>query len=147
VPQEIADLLAPEHKREGVHLISQFIRTQYSGPIPPAREMVAYEQALPGSANRIMSMAEKEQNHRHGLEVKEANREFSIKRWGQILAMFALLVLVGLVIFFVVEGHAREGAVLGGGVIVLVVASFLGPGVVRHLSRRRSGEADDDDGE
>ena len=33
----------------------------YSGPIPPAEEFARYEEVLPGSADRLISMAEREQ--------------------------------------------------------------------------------------
>lgn len=34
---------------------------RYSGPIPPAEEIARYEEVLPGSADRLLSMAEREQ--------------------------------------------------------------------------------------
>ena len=34
---------------------------RYSGPIPPAEEFAHYEEVLPGSADRLLSMAEREQ--------------------------------------------------------------------------------------
>lgn len=37
---------------------------RFSGPIPPRSSFEGYERILPGAANRILSMAEKEQNHR-----------------------------------------------------------------------------------
>lgn len=36
----------------------------FSGPLPPASELNAYEEALPGLAERIVAMAEKEQDAR-----------------------------------------------------------------------------------
>ena len=35
----------------------------YSGPIPPAEEFARYEAVLPGSADRLISMAEREQTN------------------------------------------------------------------------------------
>ena len=42
----------------------------YVGPLPPASEMEGYERTLEGSANRIISVFENEQRHRHGVENK-----------------------------------------------------------------------------
>ncbi len=43
----------------------------YAGPLPPASELNAYEQILPGAAERILAMTEKEQSHRHQSEDSE----------------------------------------------------------------------------
>ena len=37
--------------------------TRYSGPIPPAEEFARYEEIYPGSADRLFSMAEREQSN------------------------------------------------------------------------------------
>ncbi|MEE9382008.1 MAG: DUF2335 domain-containing protein [Nannocystaceae bacterium] len=38
---------------------------QFSGPLPPATELAAYNKVLPGAAERIVVMAEREQKNRH----------------------------------------------------------------------------------
>lgn len=38
--------------------------TAFSGPLPPPQVLAQYESILPGSANRILSMAEKQSEHR-----------------------------------------------------------------------------------
>lgn len=40
----------------------------YSAPIPPSSEFAGYEQVLPGSANRILVMAENQSKHRFLVE-------------------------------------------------------------------------------
>ena len=40
---------------------------QYSGPIPHPKIISGYEEILPGAADRILSMAEKESQHRHDI--------------------------------------------------------------------------------
>jgi uncharacterized membrane protein len=44
------------------------ISTSYSGPIPSSSELNRYEKILPGAADRIITMAEKQSNHRHEIE-------------------------------------------------------------------------------
>ncbi|MDR1100263.1 MAG: DUF2335 domain-containing protein [Treponema sp.] len=39
----------------------------YSGPLPTSREFQGYEQVLPGAADRILAIAEKESEHRHDI--------------------------------------------------------------------------------
>lgn len=43
------------------HEITLSREVRYSGPIPPAEEFSRYEEVLPGSADRLISMAEREQ--------------------------------------------------------------------------------------
>jgi len=40
----------------------------FAGPLPPPYIMQGYENILPGSADRILKMAEGEQSHRHAME-------------------------------------------------------------------------------
>jgi uncharacterized membrane protein len=81
----------------------------WSGPLPPAEQIRAYEEVLPGSANRILSMAEGQQAHRHELEkltIKEAtNRSWWGLRLGFVLAV--MIIAVGAAAIF--TGHTPEG--------------------------------------
>lgn len=47
-----------------------------------------YEQALPGCAERIVAMAEREQQHRHALEQADFSTRSNLARWGQRMAFF-----------------------------------------------------------
>lgn len=58
----------------------------FRGPIPPPQIMKGYEEVLPGSADRIMKMAEYEQNHRHYLEKKGLGFAVFSDALGKILA-------------------------------------------------------------
>lgn len=57
-PEEVLDAL-PERVRDSVVEAAWF-----SGPLPPPTMYGEYERTLPGSAERILVMAEKEQDHR-----------------------------------------------------------------------------------
>ena len=47
---------------------AEIVAAAFSGPIPPPAMFAQYEDALPGSADRILTQAEKEQDHRHQQE-------------------------------------------------------------------------------
>lgn len=52
----------PEDQDKKHEIISREVReVRYSGPVPPAEEFARYEEVLPGSADRLISMAEREQ--------------------------------------------------------------------------------------
>ena len=55
---------AQNENQEAELTLTHEVRTvrSYSGPIPPAEEFARYEDVFPGSANRLFSMAEREQD-------------------------------------------------------------------------------------
>lgn len=65
------------------------------GPIPSAEALNKYNQVLPGAADRILSMAEKQQDHRHQLEavaVRSRERKgFLGQIFGFVVAMTAII--------------------------------------------------------
>lgn len=46
----------------------EFQQTLYQGPLPAPHDLFQYDQLLPGSADRIIAMAEREQAHRMNIE-------------------------------------------------------------------------------
>jgi uncharacterized membrane protein len=65
----------------------------YSGPLPPAEQIRAYEDVLPGSADRILRMAERQQEHRQELESVTV-REAANRSWWGLRLGFTITVLV-----------------------------------------------------
>lgn len=47
--------------------VAAYSETRFSGPIPPASELQGYANIRPDYADRIIAMAEKEQDNRHCL--------------------------------------------------------------------------------
>jgi len=80
-----------------VHQIQQHVQIR-TGPLPDPETISAYERALPGTADRIIQMAEREQNHRHLSD--------SLERKGRLLSQ-----LVGQVFAFSLGGIGICGGV------------------------------------
>ena len=71
----------------------------YSGPLPPSSEFNGYEHVLPGAAERILAITEREAQHRHVIEEKL----IAISSRGQIFALIVSIFslgAVGLSIYF-----------------------------------------------
>ena len=84
-PRDPADSVPVEPKEAVAVQIQSARRVEFSGPLPHPELFRAYEDTLPGAADRILAMAEGEQDSRHSRE----NR-------GQWMAfLVALLALVG----------------------------------------------------
>jgi uncharacterized membrane protein len=75
---------------------AQITTASYYGPIPPASEMVKYEEACPGLPDRIMTMAEGQLTHRQEIEliaIKTSSRNSTLGVvFAFILAMTTLLI-------------------------------------------------------
>lgn len=95
IPESVWKDIPPEDRKELVFRIVQ-IRESYSGPIPHPRIIKGYEDILPGSANRILSMAEQQQQHRHELEKLVIFSDKRLESWGLVGGFtLATIVLVG----------------------------------------------------
>src|SRR5205823_10846 len=69
-----------------ISMAAKIERASFASPIPPPEYMEAYERITPGSSNRILLMAEKQQDHRHKLEVIVIGGNGARERLGQIFA-------------------------------------------------------------
>lgn len=94
VPYDVTEILSslPEEKR---HIIVGALcaiekSSSFRGPLPPPEILAGYEKILPGASERILSMAEKQQDHRINMEatiVKEQTRQSANGQlWGAVLA-------------------------------------------------------------
>jgi uncharacterized membrane protein len=80
------DVLSPEEQAEAA-----YIAWSYSGPIPLPRVAEGWEDVLPGAADRILSMAEREQGHRHEMSNRALGLFGRGQLFGFVMAMTALL--------------------------------------------------------
>lgn len=80
-------------------VVMQAIKEEFSGPIPPPDIIEKYERIIPGSADRIITMAEKQAAHRQAMEKKMIESE---SRDGLLGIIFAFLLGIGCLIACVV---------------------------------------------
>jgi len=64
---------------------NRVISAQWSGPMPPPSTLREFESVVPGSAERIVRMAELEQSHRHASENAMLNADESVMQRGHWL--------------------------------------------------------------
>jgi uncharacterized membrane protein len=110
---------AEDGGRQGGFVVG--VETSFRGPLPPPAMLNDYNAVLPGLADRIVQMAEKEQSQDHRMQ-----RWYAILRFTGQGAAF-LLALAGLVIggLLINAGHKIEGLVALVGGLVPVVSAFL----------------------
>ena len=118
-----------EREEQIENVVSAIIQRKYSGPIPPPSSLRGYEEVLPGSADRILSMAERQSQHRQDMEKKMVNSESRDSLLG-ILFAFALcsgfLVTAIVTVVMVPEGAgAVSAAVIGASGIGTIIGTFI----------------------
>ena len=94
----------------------------YSGPIPPPAMLRDYEEVLEGSADRLLTMAERESKHRALYE-----------NLGLIFGFVAALALVALSAYVVSLGFAWQSV----GIIIGSIAGTASTFVYSNRSRRQ----------
>lgn len=126
-------LQQPGVPQELVQMTVAAFAASYSGPLPPAEQLRAYEQVLPGSPDRILRMAERQQEHRLALEsitVREAaNRSW----WGLRLGFVITLLVVGVGAAAIFTGRSLAGF----GVILADLAVLAGVFVYGRAEQRK----------
>ena len=108
---------------------------QYSGPLPIPAHLEKYEQVLPGSAERIMAMAEAQSEHRRDLESKALASDITNSRLGLWFAFIIGVIGLGLGFFLMYSGKLIEGGLLGGGTLASLVSVFIYGSRQRRLER------------
>lgn len=118
---EIFDQLPKEQQQVVLRrVLSIRKREMYSGPLPPAEDYDRYEHTLPGAANRILEMAEKQLEHRLNNENKIIDNTIKQTNRGQIFG--ASVSFFGLVISFILGLYGHD--VLAGSIGVTTVISL-----------------------
>ncbi len=97
----------------------------YRGPLPTANELGKYEQTCKGAADRIISMAEKQAEHRQNIEtiaIKAATeRSILGVKYAYRIAIAAFF-LAGFCFYF---DHAVAGGVIFGSTLISIISAFI----------------------
>ena len=96
-----------------------------SGPLPPPAQLAGYETVLPGAAERIMSMAEQQQDHRQGLETKAMDHMAWRSNMGLFTAAGIALAVLAASVVLIATGHDAAGTVLGTFDLVGLTTTFI----------------------
>ena len=109
----------PKDKRDVIYSAFCAIERSYSGPLPPPEAFAKYEQNLPGSMDRILTLTEKQVDHR--IELEKSEEKLDIR--GQIIGA-ALVVLFG-VLSFLLAMFGHENVALGMGVTTVISVAVI----------------------
>lgn len=112
--------------------VSQHKQEFYQGPVPKPEDLQKYEQIQQGFANRLLTMAEKEQEERIKLNNKiiEENTKINIlndnsRKRGQLFAFLSIIAISFLCAYCVYNGSSIDARYIAIGTIVGVVGLFI----------------------
>lgn len=110
----------PSQKQALIHQTAS-----YSGPLPLPQHLEHYDKVLPGAADRIVSMAEREMAHRHSREKGAVKHGIVLSYLGQVFGF--LIAALGLSggIYCILQGNSWGGVGIGGVSLGSLVGIFV----------------------
>lgn len=147
--EELASWVDQEEDLQPVETVLFSRRMRWSGPIPPPELLAEFEAVKQGFADRIVSMAEREQTHQMQMQLaerKDTSRSVTsdiIQTYlGTILGFLFAMAFLGVGTWLIANGHWESGVPLG----LLPPSILFGLFAFRYLSifRRQSPEPETD---
>jgi len=105
--------------------VLQLLAASYRGPLPPASELLRYDEVLPGLAERIIGSWESETLHRRSLEQQDASVAAKLLLRGQLLAASLATLFFGGSVYLMSTGSGVAGMAVVVAEIVALVAVFV----------------------
>ncbi|HUD93421.1 DUF2335 domain-containing protein [Sphingobium sp.] len=95
IAKRIGALVPPGQKAQVVaQVVSLVQQERFSGPIAHPKHLREYEEILPGSADRIIAMAERSLNHAQDIQMHALRADVGDVKAGRWFGFAALIVLI-----------------------------------------------------
>jgi uncharacterized membrane protein len=114
----------PQVEQEPQQHVNSTLVAEWQGPLPPPAALEKFDQIVPGSADRILRMAESEQQHRQAYERDGLAAAVREARRGQYLGAvicLAAVVAAGIAVYVGSPGYVPV-ALVGVPVVAMVIA-------------------------
>jgi len=111
--------------------------TLRSSPYPTPEDLAAYERIHPGFTDRMLTLTERETDHRISQEHLQTRATIRLAGRGQFMAFTVVMILVGGGIAGVLTGHSLVGF---AGILVAaatLVGAFVAPDIFARRRQRR----------
>lgn len=95
-----------KHQKQNVESLT-LTHQKFSGSIPPPTILEQYQKILPTAPERILSMAEKQQNHRHSVANQTLESRIILQNKGQIYGFMLILLVSFLSAYALFLGHEK----------------------------------------
>lgn len=115
--------VAKANKPDGSSLIAA--ERSFSGPVPAPETLKGYDLIVPGAAERIIAMAEREAAHTHKMETGALEAHKSEVRRGQWMGFVLGLSSLAVSAHLALNGQPYVAGIIGGTTAVGFVAAFI----------------------
>ncbi|WP_375427923.1 DUF2335 domain-containing protein [uncultured Sphingomonas sp.] len=137
--ERLTPLVAAENMSQVGAIVAETITeitTHHSGPLPRARDLAEYKQVDASFAERIVRMAEKEQDHLHAVEMTVIERDHRLKSRGQQFALAAAFMILLFAAYLAFTGNTDMAGKVAIGTLIGVVGIFVSGRVVDAVAER-----------
>lgn len=141
VPDDL-QILDAEAVEEVVEEVVVRIASRFSGPLPSPDVLEGYERTLPGAADRIIAMAERQNVHRINMERRMVSSDVAVRARGQLFGL--VIVLAAIIAGTDLILHDKAA---GGLVTIIVAIGGIVSAFVLGAWRRGDEVSRDDDGD
>lgn len=124
-PEILNTKVASASLGELVAVLGQTEIAEWSGPLPQPEILEKYDQIVPGAAERIIRMAEKEQSARHELRTFGVTSEFSAIKRGQFIGLVIGVLAMALAAYLIHQGESGIASAMVIATITGFVAVFI----------------------
>lgn len=121
--------------KAGVALSRAEFSASFSGPLPPPEVLAHYSDCIPDGADRILRMAEAQQQHRMSLERFALRSDWARSFAGLVAGLIVALLFLYVSWDLISTGHDLAGTALGTVDIVALVGVFIYGDVSRRAER------------
>lgn len=121
--EEIADHLPPEQREMLIEVMEA--SSSHRGPLPTPAMLREYEAILPGLAERIVRLPEREQEHRHQTMETILRRDARLRDRGQVFGMLALVIVLAFCAYLASIGAAKIAGAVAIALVIAVVGIFV----------------------
>lgn len=131
IPAEIEEILEKVSESDRQFVLARLVQIKMSmkshfvGPIPRPEDLERYNKIIPNGADRIMSRAEKQSDHRMQLEDKVISRQQNQSGRGQIFAFIISLLFLIAAWDLGKSGEPVLAGVIGGTTLVSLATVFI----------------------
>jgi uncharacterized membrane protein len=84
-------------------IVAEMVRS-FQGPVPSPEDLAQYERALPGCADRLISLTERQSAHRQSMQRHMVQSDTSLRARGQVFAfVIAMTAIIGSIVLIAVD--------------------------------------------
>lgn len=129
--RQLPQQLSAQQRSE--HITRVAAAFSFTGPLPPPDVLTKYNDALPGAAERIVAMAERQSAHRQEIEKTVIGSNAFVQKVGPFLGFIVAMTVVGGGLYLIAHGQSLYGL----SAVIAALASLAGVFIYGKATQKR----------